>query len=226
MRVERGAALAGFAFVATAIATAVTETTGPDITKTPAELTAKLVSDRADVIVNSAVSVAGAAAVLLLAATLATLIMERGAPKVLARIVLCSGAVTAATKILGAILSSADASSIHALHDNQIVYLLFRGAQTADTAAMIFFAVLLAASVAGLSAVGLLSRASARAGILTAGVLLVGGFDYLAPDAGPLSPIQALGAVLSLIYLIFLSTTLLRADEPTTRAHDSLVATT
>jgi hypothetical protein len=226
MRAERGAALAGFAFIATAIGTAVTETTGPDITKTPAELTAKLMSDRADVLVNSAVNVAGGLAVLLLAATIATLIVERGARPVLARIVLGAGAVTAASKILGAVLSAADASSIHQLHDNQIVYLLFRAAQTADMAPMIFFAVLLVASIAGMLEVGLLSRASARAGTLIAGVLLLGGFDYLAPDAGPLSPVQALGAVLSLIYLVVLSTTLLRADQPTTRAHESLVAAT
>src|SRR5579859_547808 len=146
MRVERGTALAGFAFVAATIGSIATESAGPDITKSAANVAAKLASDRSDVLISSGLHVAGAIAVLCLAAGLSTLLVQRGGGHMLARVVAGSGILTGAAMILTAVMTAATASSIHQLHDSQAAYLLYRGASTGSIVSMAFFAVTLAAA--------------------------------------------------------------------------------
>ena len=223
MRIERWTAVAGLALIASVIGGVVTESIGPDVTKSAAALTAKVASDRSDVLINSALHIAAGVAVLFFAAGLATLIVERGGSHAIARVVLASGVTTAAASVLTAVLAATVASSIHQLHDNQTVYLLYRGATTSATATTIFFAVSIAATAIGLTGIGLLSRMWGRIGLLAAAVFLVGGFDFLAPDAGPLSSVQALGGLLAILYIITVSATLLgaaRSSDPV-RPHAS-----
>jgi hypothetical protein len=226
MRVERWSALAGLALIAAVIGGVVTESVGPDVTKSAAAVTAKVASDRSDVLINSALHIAAGVAVLFFAAGIATLIVERGGNHTVARVVLASGVTTAAASVLTAVLATTVASSIHQLHDSQAVYLLYRGATTSATATKIFFAISIAATAIGLTGIGLLSRTWGRIGLLVAAVFLVGGFDFLAPDAGPLSPVQALGGLLAILYIITVSATLLgaaRSGEPV-RPHVSASA--
>jgi|GEM_PF-4818067 len=218
MRSERWTAFAGLALSGAVIGGVVTESIGPDVTKSAAVLTAKVASDRPDVLINSAFHVAAGLAALFFVAGLATLIMEGRGSHALARIVLASGVTAAAASVLTAVLAATDASSVHHLQDSQAVYLLYRGATTSATATTIFVAITIAATAIGLSGIGLLSRMWSRIGVLVAAVFLLGGFDYLAPDAGPLSPVERVGGVLAIVYIIMLSATLIGAA----RSRDSV----
>lgn len=211
MRVERWSAFAGLALTGAVIGGVVTESIGPDVTRSADAVTAEVASDRSDVLINSALHVAAGVAVLFFAAGLATLIVERRGSHAVARVVLASGVTTAAASVLTALLAATVASSVHQLHDSQAAYLLYRGATTSATATTIFVAVFIAAVASGLTGIGLLSRMRGRIGLLIAAVFLVGGFDYLAPDTGPLSSVQALGGVLAILYVATVSATLLGA---------------
>src|SRR5579859_2304747 len=106
MRIERWTALAGLALITSVIAGVVTESIGPDVTKSAAAVTAKVASDRSGVLINSALHLAAGVAVLFFAAGLATLIVERGGSHAVARVVFASGIATAAASILTAILAA------------------------------------------------------------------------------------------------------------------------
>lgn len=217
MRVERWSALAGLALIATVIGSVVTESIGPDVTNSAAAVTAKVASKRSDLLINSALHIAAGVAALFFVAGLATLIVERGGSHAVARVVLASGITAGAASVLTAVLTATVASSIHHLHDSQAVYLLYRGATTSATATQVFVALTIGATAIGLAGVGLLSRISGRIGLLVAAVFLLGGFDFLAPDSGPLSPIERLGGVLAILYIIMVSAALLgaaRAGDP------------
>ena len=211
MRVERWSGLAGLALIAAVIGGVVTESIGPDVTKSAAAVTAKAASDRSDLLINSALHLAAGVAVLFFVTGLATLIIERGGSHAIARVLLATGITASAASVLTAVLAATVASSIHQLHDSQAIYLLYRGATTSATATTIFVAVTIAATAIGLAGVGLITRTWGRIGLLAAGVLLLGGFDFLAPDAGPLSPIVRIGGVLAILYLITIITALLGA---------------
>jgi hypothetical protein len=211
MRVERWSALAGLALIAAVIGGIVTESIGPDVTKSVAEVTAKVASGRSDVLINSALHVAAGVAALFFVAGLATLIVERGGSRPVARLVLASGIIAGAASVLTAVLAATVASSIHQLHNSQAVYLLYRGATTSAAATTIFVAITIAATAKGLTGIGLLSEISGRMGLLVAAVFLLGGFDFLAPDTGPLSPVERIGGVLAILYLIAVSAALLGA---------------
>jgi hypothetical protein len=219
MRVERWSAFAGLALTGAVIGGVVTESIGPDVTKSAAVVTAKVASERTDVLINSALHLAAGVAVLFFAAGLATLIVKRGGSHAVARVVLTSGTATGAASILTGVLAAAVANSIHQLHDSQAVYLLYRGATTSATATTIFVAVAIAAAALGLSGIGVLSRMWGRIGLLVAAVFLVGGFDYLAPDAGPLYPVEKLGGVLAILYIIAMSVVLLGAARSSDPVH-------
>jgi hypothetical protein len=226
MRVERWSAIAGLALMAAVIGGVVTESIGPDVTKSAAALTAKVASDRSDLLINSALHLAAGLAVLFFVAGLATLIVENGGSNALARVVLASGIIAGAASVLTAVLVATVTSSIHQLHDSQAAYLLYRGATTSATATTIFVAVTIAATANGLTSIGLLSKVAGRIGLLVAAVFLLGGFDFLAPDAGPLSPVEKLGGVLGVLYIIAVSATLLGATRTSDPARPHVSAST
>jgi hypothetical protein len=226
MRVERWSAIAGLALMAAVIGGVVTESIGPDVTKSAAAVTAKVASNRSDLLINSALHLAAGVAVLFFVAGLATLIVESGGSNAVARIVLASGIIAGAASVLTAVLAATVASSIHQLHDNQAAYLLYRGATTSATATTIFVAVTIAATAEGLTGIGLLSKIAGRIGLLVAAIFLLGGFDFLAPDAGPLSPFEKLGGVLAVLYIITVSATLLGAARTSDPARPHVSAGT
>jgi len=228
MRVERWTALAGLAFVATTVGAVVTESAGPDVTKSPAAVAAKLGSDRSGVLINSALHIAAGVAVLLFAAGLAAVVRKGEGGRPVSHVVLAAGAATAAASGLTAVMAATVASSVHHLHDSQAVYVLYRGAASGALASMIFFAVALAAAAVGLTESGLVGRAWTRIALPVAGVLFIGGFGFLAPDAGPLSVVQVLGGVFALAYVVALSTALLGAarSQDAAQTRVSTVAST
>ena len=229
MRVERGTALAGFAFVAATAGTVVSEARGPHITNTAAQVTAQIASDRADVLINSVLHIGLGVSVLFLAAGLATLIAQRGGRRMVPLVALAAGVMTAAASLLSAVLSATVASSIQHLDDSQAPYLLYRAAQTSGTASIIFFAITIAAAAIGLGRAELLSAAKARIGLAVAIALLAAGFDYLAPDAGPLSVVEPIAGVLALVYVVLVGVGLLGtspvADPDHVHASTSAVST-
>lgn len=211
MRVERWTAFAGLALIAAVIGGVVTESIGPDVTKGAAAVARKVASDRSDLLINGTLHIAAGVAALLFAAGLATVIVERGGSHAVARIAFASGITASGASVLTAVLAATVASSIHHVQGSQAVYLLDRAATTSATATTIFVAVMIAATSIGLAGVGLLSRISGRIGTLVAAVFLLGGFDFLAPDSGPLSPVERLGGVLAILYIILVSAALLGA---------------
>lgn len=58
--------------------------------------------------------------------------------------------------------------------------------------------------------VGLRGWAASPVGVVIALVFAAGGFDYLSPDSGPLSALEAAGGVLALLYVLLISIGLLR----------------
>jgi hypothetical protein len=218
MRVERFVALAGFAFVASIVGTIVTGTIGPDVSKSAAEVAAKVASKRTDLLINSALWMAAGVAFLCFAAGLATVLASQDRGQLTSRVLLISGAAAAAASFLTAVLIAAVASSIHLLPDSATVYVLYRGAVTSDIATDVLFGVSIAASAIGLHRLGLLNRKSAGAGVLAAAVFLVGGFDFITPTAGPLNPVGLIGGVLGLLYVVAVSVILLRTDRHGTPA--------
>jgi len=171
---------------------------------------AKVASHRTDVLIDSVLWVTAGVTFLCFAAGLATVLARRDAGQLASRVVLISGAVAAATSFLTAVLIAAVGSSIHQLHNSQTVYVLFRGAVSSDIASDVLFGVAIAASALGLRQLELLSPRSTGLGVLAGAVFLVGGFDFITPNAGPLNPVGLIGGTLGLLYVIAVSAILLR----------------
>src|SRR5579884_4031974 len=139
MRLERWTASSALAFVAVTIGTVVSESAGPDITTTPAQVSAQIGSHRFDVLLNSTLHTLQGLTALVLSAALAALLTRRSR-HLGAYSALSFGFATAAASLTSAVLSATAASSIHHLNDPRGPYLLYRAAQAAGIADTIFFA--------------------------------------------------------------------------------------
>ncbi|HZT64336.1 MAG TPA: hypothetical protein VFA11_00965 [Acidimicrobiales bacterium] len=212
MRLQRWAAWSALAFVAVTIGGVVTESAGPDITTGPAQVAAKIATDRPDVLVNSILHTAQGMTVVVLSAALAALLAS-ARRHLAAYCILGFGLATAAASLLSAGLSATVASSIHRVTDAQASYLLYRAAQSAGMVDTVFFAGVVLVVALELTRIELLPRSMATTGAVVALLFFAGGLDYLSPDSGPLSGVRALGGVLTILYLIIMSVRLLQRSE-------------
>ena len=220
MRLERWTAGAGLVFVPVTVAMVITESAGPDISKSAAQVAARIGPDRTDVVLNSVLHMVQGISVVVLGAALASLLVRRGTRHLAAQAALGFGMATAAASSVSAVLGATVAGSIHQLGRTDLPYLVYRAAEAAGTASTIFFAGVVLVMAVELGRLGLQPGAAAPVGVVASLVLAVGGFDYLSPDSGPLSALKALGGALTIVYVLFVSIRLLRGqatDDPGVR---------
>ncbi len=210
---ERITGIAGLSVVALAIPAIITEAVGPEPTKSAAEIAAKFVSARTDVLVSSVLLLCLAIAFLVFIVGIAD-VSRRGTEESLSiSLARSSGVLGVGVLVVYTAIFASLAAFIHQVTDQEIVYAIFRSDYAIDSSADLFLGLFVATISAPLAHAGLAGRWFTRFAVLTGAIYALGSVSITSPDAGVFGAFEVIGTILLLAWVTITSIRLLRARD-------------
>ena len=208
MRPERWTAIAGVATILILIPAIVMESIGPDAGMSPSDMAARFASAQGAVLLGSVLLLANQVTLLFFAIGLATL--TRSTTPVLSTVLLVSAAISIAASTVYEAVFASIASSIHHIHNNDVVYGLFIVATSMDTISGSFAGILIGFGAYALRQSNLIAVWLTRLGVVSGAIVFVSAIGIVGPQAFALTLIAIIGAFLGLLWILLASISLLR----------------